>query len=344
MAGFGKDCTFVRMIFITGATGVLGSQLIFDLSKDEVAIRALYRSDERKEKVAAFFRYFLSKEWETRWNRIEWVKGDVLETEDLLEFMKGCDSVYHCAAMVSFHRRDFNTMMHINRQGTANVVNVALEYGLKLCHVSSTAAIGEGTGAVISETTPWKVTPKTTGYSHSKYASEKEVWRGIEEGLDAVMVNPCVVIGAGNWSESSLTLFKTLEKGSLFYPPGSNATVDARDVTEIMIRLMNSDISAERYLCIGSNQPFETLMTEISTQLGKKPPRFEAPKWMVALGRRVLSVLHWIFGKRSEITRETSWALFSHRSYDNTKVREALNVQFRDLPEMVQFAIENRQR
>ncbi len=331
------------MVFVTGGTGVLGSQLMFDLSEFDGSIRALYRSEAKRDQL---HRYFLKSDpvnGQQRFDKIEWVEGDIMDVVVLEELMTGCDYVFHCAALVSFHKRDFNKLMKFNREGTANVVNVALTVGVKkLCYVSSNAAIGGSEKAVITERTPWKNTPTTSGYSISKYSAEKEVWRGIEEGLDAVMVNPCVILGAGNWNESSLTLLRTLEKGTNYYPSGSNATVDARDVSRIMIKLMKSEIKNERYLCIGSNQSFKELMDEIAKQLYLKVPRKLAKQWMVNFARRLLGFISWFTPKPPSMTRETVEALYSSRTYSNEKVKKALNETFYTLEETVQFALKNR--
>ncbi|MFT5777547.1 MAG: dihydroflavonol-4-reductase [Crocinitomicaceae bacterium] len=331
------------MIFVTGGTGVLGAQLLYDLTQMGSEIRALYRSEQKLDQTRNFFRHFNPDNWEVQFTAITWVKGDILDLPLLEEQITGCSHVYHCAAMVSFHKSDFNRMIQINRHGTANVVNVALGLKVtKLCYVSSTAAIGGSDGSVITEDTKWKMEPTTTGYSISKYSAEKEVWRGIEEGLDAVMINPCVILGAGNWNDSSLTLFNTLKKGLKHYPPGSNATVDARDVSSSMIQLMDSDISGERYLCIGSNQSFKVLMDEIATQLKVKAPRKLVKRWMVNVARRLLRFVSRFTGKKPSVTKETVEALFSHRSYDSSKLRKELNCNLYGLSDMVAHGIKNR--
>lgn len=331
------------MVFVTGGTGVLGSQLLFDLTQHEVPIRALYRSPAKRDRLHRFFLKFDPQQGTDRYQKIEWVEGDILDVVSLEEFMTGCEVVYHCAALVSFHKRDFSKLIKFNREGTTNIVNVALSVGVKkLCYVSSNAAIGGSDKKIISEKTSWKNTPTTSGYSISKYSAEKEVWRGIEEGLDAVIVNPCVILGAGNWDESSLTLLRTLEKGTRFYPPGSNATVDARDVSRIMIKLMNSEIRNERFLCIGSNQSYHALMVEVARQLNVKPPQKQVKKWMINWARRLFSFISFFTGKRPSLTKETINSLFSNRTYSNTKVKEALKEEFYGLEEMVRHAIDGR--
>jgi len=333
------------VIFVTGGTGLLGAHLLFQLTKDETEIRAIYRSDRKRDQVKQLFQFYDKENGENRYAQIEWVKGDILDIPFLQEKMKDCDEVYHSAALVSFHHRDFNRLIKINREGTANMVNVALETGArKFCYVSSTAAIGGNDNDVINEETKWKISPATSGYSVSKYSAEKEVWRAVEEGLNVVIVNPCVIVGAGNWDESSLTLFRTLKKGVKFYPPGANAIVDARDVAEIMQLLMKSDISNQRFLCIGSNQSFKDLMEEIASQLNVKVPRIEAKRYMVAIARRLLSLFALFTSKRSSMTRDTVRSLFSKREYDNSKVVNALDFKFRSLKDSIDNAIKGRIR
>ncbi|MDG1331505.1 MAG: NAD-dependent epimerase/dehydratase family protein [Crocinitomicaceae bacterium] len=331
------------MIFVTGGTGVLGSQLLFDLSQDDVIIRALYRSESKRNQLFSFFLRFDPEHGEQRYQKIEWVQGDILDIVTLEEQMAGCEYVYHCAAIVSFHKRSFGQMLKVNRVGTANIVNAALSVGVKkLCYVSSTAAIGGTAKEIVTEKTSWKNTPTTSGYSITKYSAEKEVWRGIEEGLPAVIVNPCVILGAGNWDDSSLTMLRTLQSGMKYYPPGKNATVDARDVSRIMIKLLKSDISNERYLCIGSNQSFKDLMEEVSKQLKVKAPRKPIKRWLANLARRTLGFVSFFTRKKPSMTKETVHSLFGERTYSNEKVKSALNEEFYSLEESVRFAIENR--
>jgi dihydroflavonol-4-reductase len=331
------------MIFVTGGTGILGSHLLFNLSQTDNSIKALYRSTDRLNQVQKLFRRYNHETWEVQFSKIKWVQGDILDVTDLLTFMDGCTHIYHCAGLVSFHPKDFNQVMKINREGTENIVNACLHHKVKkLVHVSSTAAIGGDDKDVITENTKWKNSPDNSAYGISKYSGEREVWRGIEEGLTAIIVNPCVIFGAGNWNESSLTIFKTVSKGISFYPPGSNATADARDVAEIMILLMKSKINNQRFLITGSNQSFKELMTVIAQALNVKAPTRPVSKPFVNIARRILSFFKKIIGQRSDITKETVDNLFTDKSYENSKVKEALGFEFRDLKEQVRNTIAGR--
>lgn len=331
------------MIFVTGGTGLLGAHLLVSLSKKKEKIKALYRDKKRIERVKSLFRFYEPDRSDELFEQIEWVYGDIVDLTSLENAMQDCTHVYHCAAMVSFHKNDFNQLFKINREGTANIVNLSLHLGIKkMCYVSSTAAIGGVEGKTTTEKSKWKRTPTTTGYSISKYSAEKEVWRGIEEGLNAVIVNPCVILGPGNWDESSLTIFRNLKGGSRFYPPGSNATVDARDVSEIMIQLMDSPVHSERFLCIGSNQPFKELITEITQQMGVKTPTLRASYFLVTMLRILSQIGMRLIGKRSAITKETVHHLFSHRNYSAEKIKTTLNYEFYSLRETVAHALNGR--
>ena len=333
------------MIVVSGGTGLLGGHLLFRVSAENVRIRAIYRAEERLDDVRKLFQFYAPETWEAQYARIEWCKGDLLDIPFLEEVMAGCDEVYHCAAVVSFHRRDFNRMIKINREGTFNMVNVALAHQVKkFCHVSSTAAIGDADTALITEESHWKNTPTTSGYSISKYSAEKEVWRAKEEGLNVVIVNPCVILGPGRWNESSLTLFQTLQKGLRYYPPGSNATVDARDVAEIMVRLMDGNHFGERYLCIGSNQNFRELMELVAKRMGVRAPTRPAQRYQVNFARQMLSLWSFFTRRRNAMSRETVNNLFSQRAYDASKVKKTLNFEFTSLEDTVHNAVLGRMR
>ena len=331
------------MVLVTGGTGLLGAHLLIQLTRENQPVRALYRSEKKKAQTRSLFSYYFNSEADAFFNKIEWVSADILNIPSLEKAMENISHVYHCAALVSFYPGDFNQLMKINREGTANVVNVALSKNVqKLCYVSSTAAIGGNDFETITEKTPWKNTPTTSGYSISKYSAEKEVWRAIEEGLNAVIVNPCVIIGAGNWNDSSLTIFRTLQKGMRFYPPGSNATVDARDVVEIMIQLMQSDIRSERYLCIGSNQSFKELMEQIASELNVKAPSKKVNRTLVEIARRIVGFIHLFRSKKPSITKETVHSLFGNKTYDASKIEKELNFRFLPLADSIKNAINGR--
>jgi nucleoside-diphosphate-sugar epimerase len=331
------------MIFVTGGTGLIGSHLLVELAQKHSKITAIYRDETKISTVEKLFDYYLKDKSTSCFEKISWVQCDVLNVPELEEVMKGHSIVYHCAAVVSFKRRDFSKMMKINRYGTANIVNLCLHLNVdKLCYVSSTAAVGNKDvpeDQLVDENGKWILTDDTSGYSITKYSAEKEVWRGIEEGLNAVMVNPSIVIGAGDWTESSLVIFNSISKGLKFFSPGSNAFVDARDVVKIMILLVENDIKSERYLCIGENSSFKSLFELIAKHLNQNPPKYQVSPILMGIAWR-LSVFWSVMTFSSPtITKSSARSAFKNIKFSNEKVRKALNYDFYSLEESVENAV-----
>lgn len=216
------------------------------------------------------------------------------------------------------------------------MVNVALSLGIDhLVYVSSTAAIGRAVSKdMYDETDKWVSSPENTGYAVSKYLAENEVWRGVEEGLPAVIVNPSVILGPGNWNESSVSIFKVVRKGLRFYTPGANAFVDARDVAFLMAELSSKRIFNDRFLVIGENVSYRFLFEKIAGAFGVKPPSIEAKPWMAGLAWRLESFLA-LFGRKQNITRETARTAMKTVQYSNQKICEKLGFIFHTLNETV---------
>lgn len=324
------------MILVTGGTGLVGTHLLMDLMKEETPIRAIFRSDKSLEKVKRVFALY-DLDWEASLKKIQWVKSDLLNPEILKEAFEGVGYVYHCAAMVSFNKKDKEQLLKVNIEGTANVVNLCLEHGVKkLCHVSSTAAIGKApNNGERDEECIWQNDGTFSNYSVSKYFSEMEVWRGSEEGLDVVIVNPSVIIGPGDWNQSSANLFLKVWKGLKFYSNGVNAFVDVRDVSRAMIDLMKSDISSERFLVIGENLTFKTVFDTIAKSLKKPLPKVEVKKWMANLIWRVEAVKSFFFGTDPLVTKESAESALSVVNYSNKKIKEKLGFEFTPIEEAI---------
>lgn len=334
------------MVFVTGGTGLIGSHLLVELVQKHDVITAIYNDPAKIETVKEVFAFYLKTESAALFDKIRWVQCNILDVTDLEEVMSGHEYVYHCAAIVSFKRKDFNKMIAVNRYGTANIVNVALHLNVKrLCYVSSTAAVGNKDvpeDERVDETGKWVLTDQTRGYSISKYSAEKEVWRGIEEGLDAVIVNPSIAFGAGNWNESSMVIFDTIRKGLKFYSPGANAFVDARDVAAIMVTLMKRDIINERFLCIGENRPFYEVFSTIANQLNQPPPRYKVSPLLMGIAWRLAVFWAVITFSSPAITRSSAESAFKKIKYSNKKIKDRLDYNFYTLEEMVENAIAGR--
>ncbi|SFT68059.1 Nucleoside-diphosphate-sugar epimerase [Lishizhenia tianjinensis] len=335
------------MILVTGASGLIGSHLLYKLSTStNTSIRALYRDASKISRVKALFNFYNPQEGDALFEKISWVECNVLDLPELEEQIQDVDYIYHCAAKVSYQKKDFRSMVEINRGGTANLVNMALKHGIKkMCHVSSTAAVGKPvkeSTIPIDETSKWNPDIPVSGYSMTKHLSEKEVWRGIEEGLNAVIVNPSVVYGPGDWNESSLTILKTLQKGMKFYPPGSNAFVDARDVANIMVQLMESNITAERYLCVGANTSFKEMMKTAAKHLGTKAPSIALPRTLANIAWRAAKLLSFFTFTPPVLTKDSIANTYATAVFSNEKIKQAIDYKFYTLDEMLENAVKGK--
>ena len=231
------------MVFVTGGTGMVGAHLLYDLVSNGEKVRALKRPGSSIRRAEKIFSYY-SSEYQLLLQNIEWVDGDILDKDGLGELLAGVDQIYHCAAIVSFDSRDREIMIHNNVEGTANLVDMAVSLHIpRFCHVSSVSAIGSPPeGIEANEDHPWRNNMDHSAYGESKYLSEMEVWRAIFLGLNAVIVNPSVIIGPGDWKSGSSLLFSTVWKGLKFYTKGGTGFVDVRDVTKVMRLLMADDV------------------------------------------------------------------------------------------------------
>ncbi len=303
------------MVLVTGASGFLGQHLVRYLSAQSVSVRALYHShippDELKNLPG-----------------IEWACCDLLDIFDVEEAMKGVTEIYHCAAIVSFDPRMRDKMMHFNPESTANIVNQALLQGIrKLVHVSSIAALGRTGGdpkKEVTEEAEWEDSKYNSAYGLSKYLAEMEVWRGIGEGLNAVIVNPGIILGATNGHDLSSQLMKMVYREFPFYSKGLTAWVDAEDVVKALVPLMASDIEAERFIVSAGNFSYKEVFILMADALKKKPPRIAANSFMTGIGWRVSGLLRTVFGANTLVTRETANNANSLCYYNNSKLLEAL--------------------
>jgi nucleoside-diphosphate-sugar epimerase len=329
------------MKLVTGGTGLLGSHLLVELTKKDSPIRSIYRDKKRLQEVQHIFQYYFRENWKNYWQKIEWIEADILDIESMRNVMPNVEEVYHSAGFVSFYGEDFKKCIKINREGTANIVNLCIHFGIKkLGYVSSTAAVGGTEGKLITEKDKWQKTEFTSGYSISKYLAEKEVWRGIEEGLNAVIINPCVILGPGKWDESSLKIFTSASKGMSYYPTGSNATVDARDVASCLIKLVESPINNNKFLCIGTNQNFKELTGEISHQSGKNRPNKPISKTSLLLFYYFSFPFYYLLRIRSPFSRDTINSAYKNLSYDNSAILKATNHSFYSLQETVKNVLD----
>ncbi|GHB80912.1 SDR family NAD(P)-dependent oxidoreductase [Persicitalea jodogahamensis] len=325
-------------ILITGATGLVGSATARSFLAKGHTIVALHRANSDRSLVNDLE------------NQIHWVEGDILDVLSLEKAMDQVDCVVHAAAIVSFVPRDEADMYKVNVEGTANVVNVCLKKGIrKLCHVSSVAALGrpdprlieDQSRIVIDETQRWTDSPNNSAYAKSKYLAELEVWRGIAEGLPAVIVNPSLILGEGDWHKSSTQLFKYVYDGKPFYTVGTVNFVDVRDIAEAVVKLTMSDIENERYVLSAGTTTYQQLFSVIASALGRKPPHIKVGPGLAAIIWRVEAMRSWLTGSRPLITKDTARSAAHHFEYDSAKIKRDLSFDFQPLDKTVKRVSES---
>ncbi|MFS4468683.1 NAD-dependent epimerase/dehydratase family protein [Maribacter sp. 2210JD10-5] len=326
------------MVLVTGGTGLVGSHLLLELVKTGISTRAIYRSETKLREVKKVFGYYTENPDEL-FERIEWVIADILDIPALTEAFEGITHVYHAAALISFDPNDFNRLQKTNVEGTANVVNLCIANNVKkLCYVSTIGTIGRSTGDTkANEETEWSAM-NTNVYSISKHMAEMEVWRGSQESLSVVIVNPGVIIGPGFWETGSGKLFKTVNKGYGFYPPGGTGFVSVNDVVRGMIRLMNSPIVNERYIMVAENLSFKSILAKIAPKLGEKTPGKVLKIWQLQIARYGDWLVNLLTRRGRRITRNTIYSLKNPEYYDNSKIKTILNFKFEPLEKSIAFS------
>lgn len=317
------------MILVTGASGLLGSQLILTLVKKGYQVKALATKESSKLKALQIFKSFDQKD-EPLFEKVTWCFGHINDSEFIYDILEGVDYVYHCAAVVSFDPKEIENMNHINVRGTEVLVNMCLLRKVKkFCHVSSVAALGKNTnGEPVTEETYFVNSPQNSNYGISKYNAEREVWRASEEGLQMVVVNPSVILGPGDWNSGSSNMFSSAFKGLKYYSNGITGFVDVRDVANIMIQLMESNLHHQRYIVCAQNLKYSDVFNEMHDRFGKKRPSIKASKLLAAIVWRFEKIKSMIIKSNPLITKETVDAAFQEVHFSNQKIINALNYEF----------------
>jgi nucleoside-diphosphate-sugar epimerase len=297
------------MILVTGGAGLVGKELITQLLAQDKSVRAIYNKTALPDFKSA---------------NLEQLQCNILDVAGLEVAMKGIEQVYHCAAIVTFNPKKKQEMFKINIEGTANVVNAALDAGVKkMVHVSSVAALGRiRENEIINETMNWTEETSNSAYGQSKYLAELEVWRGIAEGLDAVIVNPTIILGAGNWNEGSTKIFQTVYNEFPWYTEGITGFVDVKDVAKAMVLLMESNINAERFIISAENKSYKDVFNLMAKAFGKKQPHKKVTPLIAKMVWRVEAVKSFFTGKEPLVTKETSRTALAKVQFDNSKLKK----------------------
>ncbi|MBT8299086.1 MAG: SDR family oxidoreductase [Maribacter sp.] len=323
------------MVLVTGGTGLVGAHLLLYLVQNETPVRAIYREGSNLKRVEKVFSYY-TQNAKDLFNKIEWHCADINDIPALEIAFEGITYVYHAAALISFDPNNYRKLKKINAIGTANIVNLCLDKKIKkLCYVSTIGAIGKSTqGLKATEENDW-TGQEANVYGLTKHRAEMEVWRGSQEGLPIVIVNPGVIIGPGFWDSGSGKLFTTANKEYSYCPPGGTGFISVADVIKMMTSLMNSKITNKRFIAVAENLTYKNILTRLSSELGKKAPRKELKEWHLELAR-VLDFLKNIFtGSGRKITKKTINSFMSIEVYDNQRIIDTLHFNFETLDEVI---------
>jgi len=324
------------MILVTGGTGLLGGHLLYNLVCKNEHVRAIYRTKKTLKNVKSIFLTY-TEDYESLLKKIEWVKADILDIPALDKALKNVSYVYHCAAFVSFEPHKYYSLRRTNIEGTANVVNLCLSNNIKkLCYVSSIAALGSPVKTnVITEETTWNPEDDNSVYAITKYGAEIEVWRGTQEGLDVVIVNPGVILGAGIWNYGSGSIFKKIDKGLNFFTSGSIGLISVQDVVKVMVTLLKSEIKNERFILVSKNWSYKTFLQYTAKALHAKIPKKEAKPWLLNIAWRLDWIKHIFTRKRRVLTKHLVKSLTTKHTYNNSKIVSELNYKFTPIEHVI---------
>lgn len=328
------------MVFVTGATGILGRIIILELLKKGEKVRAGKRPQSNIKEVEHSYQYYTDQP-KYYFDQIEWVDVDFEDIHSLQEALIGIKEVYHCAAKVSFHPKDEKEMYKTNIKGTENLVfaceNSSVE---KFLHVSSIAVLdGKNDEGKLDEESDFNPKIDHPRYAISKHLSEMEVWRASAEGLNTIIINPGIIIGTGNWSQSSGELFSTFEKNNFTFS-GGTSYVDVRDVAKIAVKLMSENKFGERYIVISENRKYEDVGNFIRKKLGLKPAKILS-KAAMNFALLLKFPFSFLFPKLKLVTRANIDSVNSMSTITNQKIVDTLSYSFIKVEESIDFHLSN---
>ncbi|WP_347373328.1 NAD-dependent epimerase/dehydratase family protein [Aequorivita sp. Q41] len=333
------------MILVTGGTGMVGSHLLYFLTMENTKVRAIHRKNSDIASVKKVFAHY-SSDAATLFNKIEWTEANITDIPALTDAFKNITQVYHCAAIINFDPSKYEILKKANVEGTANIVNLCLAKKVKkICYVSSVATFGVTRNEqLITEKTPWNPDEKNSVYGITKYGAEMEVWRGTQEGLNAIIVNPGVIFGASPTSGGSGALISVGATGIPFYPSGAMGVIDVKDVVKAMLSLMKTNIKNEQFILVAENISYKKFFTILAPLFGKKIPTKKLPKKIMFFLSTVDGVLHTLFGMRRKLPKATVRSMFTTSLYDASKIKNVIGLQFTPIQETLTRVVEENKK
>jgi dihydroflavonol-4-reductase len=324
------------MVLVTGATGLVGAHLVLHLVENGESVRAIYRNLESIQKTAALFSLYKK---EAFFEKIDWIQADITDVPSLEIAFENVEYVYHCAALISFDPKDEDLLRKTNIEGTANIVNFCIAKAVKkLCFVSTIAALGDlkEHEKIITEEAEWNPEKPHSDYAISKYGAEMEIWRGQQEGLETVIINPGVIIGPGFWEQGSGLLFKKIANGLSFYTKGITGFIAVPDVVQIAVKLMKNGHSNDRFTLIAENIDFRDLLNSIADSLNVKRPSLHANPLLVNITYRIDWLISNVFGLKRKLDRATAKASYAKNWYSNEKIKTTISTEFLNIHQYIE--------
>ena len=323
------------MVLVTGGTGLVGAHLLLYLVETGESVRAIYRNLESIQKTKSLFSLYKK---EVLFEKIDWIQADIIDVPSLEPAFENVEYVYHCAALISFDPKDEELLRKTNIEGTANIVNFCIAKSVKkLCFLSSISALGDlkENEKIITEEAEWNPEKPHSDYAISKYGAEMEIWRGQQEGLETVIVNPGVIIGPGFWEQGSGLLFKKVSKGLRFYTKGTTGFVAVPDVVRMTVELMKNGHSNDRFTLVAENMCFQDLLNTIADALKVKRPSLHASPLLVTLAYKIDWFLSNVLGQKRKLDRATARASYTESRYSNEKIKSSLQTEFLDIHQYI---------
>jgi nucleoside-diphosphate-sugar epimerase len=323
------------MVLVTGGTGLVGAHLLLHLVENGEAVRAIYRNSATIEKTKSLFSLYKK---ESLFEKIDWIQANIIDVPSLEIAFENVDYVYHCAALISFNPKDEDLLRKINIEGTANIVNFCVaKKKKKMCYLSSISALGDlkENEKIINEEAEWNPEKPHSDYAISKYGAEMEIWRGQQEGLETVIINPGIILGPGFCEQGSGMLFKRVANGMTFYTKGVTGFIAVPDVVRIAAELMKSEHSNERFTLIAENMAFKDLLFSIADSLNVKRPSMHASPLLVNIVYRIDWFISTILGQKRKLDRATAKASYSKNYYSNEKIKKTLATEFMDIHQYI---------
>lgn len=326
------------MILVTGGTGLLGTYVVLKLAKENQNLKVLIRDENLKENILYIFKIYEPINYQELFNSIHWVKGDILDIYSLEPALESVTKIYHIAGKISFQEKDKKELYKVNVEGTRNLVNLSIEKNInKLCYISSIATLDpEIDQNVIYENSEWNFKTYHSSYACSKFAAEMEVWRGSQEGLNVIIICPGVILGSGNWNRSSGMLFDMAISNKVYSTKGLTGFVDAEDVANIIVKLMESDVINEKYIVVSENASYKQVFSILRRHINQSEP-IVISNFLI----KSLALLTKVLPTQKKLSRSVVNALINTTTYSNQKIISKINYKFKSLEDSLLFHFNN---